>query len=131
MSKVIESIKKIYPEITGGFMYWETKQDLTEWENPIEGLIWENTKFEKPTWEQIEANFCSVELEKEKEVKLAQCLKYLNQTDWYVVRLSDPTSIETIPNKVSNNRGQARILQEEIKACKTLEELEQININFI
>ena len=60
MLKVIDAIKKIYPEINGGFVYWETRQDGLAWENPIDGLVWENQQFEKPTWQQIQDNLGSV-----------------------------------------------------------------------
>ena len=72
--KIIEAIKKIYPTIQGGFVYWETQNDLTPWENPIDGLVWENTEFSKPTWEQIEAQLGIVELEEAKTSKLALLL---------------------------------------------------------
>jgi hypothetical protein len=52
---VIKAIQTIYPNIQGGFSYWQTKFDGSDWKNPIEGLVWENKQFEKPTWEQIEA----------------------------------------------------------------------------
>jgi hypothetical protein len=61
---VAKAIKLIYPEIEGGFIYWQTKYDGSEWESPIDGLVWENTEFEKPTWEQIEAQFSAVFLDK-------------------------------------------------------------------
>ena len=70
--KVIEAIKKIYPTIQGGFVYWETQQDLTPWENPIDGLVWENTEFAKPTWEQIEAQLSIVDLQEAKTAKINQ-----------------------------------------------------------
>lgn len=54
MSNVVNAIKKIYPNITGGFVYWETKSNGEPWENPIDGLNWENKEFDKPTWDQIE-----------------------------------------------------------------------------
>jgi hypothetical protein len=70
--KVIEAIKKIYPTIQGGFVYWKTKQDGSPLDNFIDGLAWENAKFAKPTWEQIEVQFDIVELEEAKTSKLAE-----------------------------------------------------------
>ena len=70
--KVVESIKLIYPSITGGFVYWETNQDGTPHKNPIDGLVWENTEFSKPTWEQIEAQLSIVGLKEVKEAKKAE-----------------------------------------------------------
>lgn len=59
---VIKAIQSIYPEIKGGFSYWETKADCTPWDNPIDGLVWENEDFTKPTWEQIESELEQVEI---------------------------------------------------------------------
>jgi len=128
--KVIEAIKKIYPTIQGGFVYWQTNQDGSSLVNPIDGLIWENAEFTKPTWEQIEAQLSIVELEEAKNSKISQCLAYLLSTDWQIIRLSDPTSGESLKEGVGENRALARSLQDDIKACTTLEELNAININF-
>ncbi len=77
--KIIEAIQKIYPTIKGGFIYWETQPNVCPetgnylgercWENPIDGLAWENTEFEKPTWEQIEEKLIDVDLEAAKAIK--------------------------------------------------------------
>ena len=127
---VIKAIYKIYPEIQGRFVYWNTKHDLTEWENPIDGLVWENTEYEKPTWDQIEQAIVLVELEDKKLIKIAQCQKYLNDTDWYVIRMSDPSNASEIPQNILINRTNARTWQKDIKDAMTLEELNSININF-
>lgn len=57
MTNIIEAIKEIYPNINGGYMYWETQKDGTPWENPIDGLVWGNTEYTKPTWSQIISKF--------------------------------------------------------------------------
>lgn len=128
--KVIEAIKKIYPNIQGGFSYWETQYDGNALVNPIDGLVWENTEFEKPTWEQIEVQLDIVELEQAKSSKIDECKAYLASTDWQVIRLSDPTSGEPLKEGVAENRSLARSLQDDIAACTTIEELNNININF-
>ena len=46
---VCDAIRLIYPDIQGGFSYWETKPDGTDWSRPIDGLVWENTIYPKPT----------------------------------------------------------------------------------
>ena len=69
-----------------------------------------------------------IQLQEGKEAKIKKCLAYLAKTDWYAVRLAE-TQVE-IPANILENRTSARNLQEEIKACKTLEELNNININF-
>ncbi len=71
------------------------------------------------------------ELVRSKKVeKIAQCKIYLKNTDWQVVRLSDPTSQESMDEGVAEKRALARSLQEEIKNCITLEELNKINTQF-
>jgi len=75
MSKVIEAIQRIYPEIKGGFVYWETKYDGTPLDKPIDGLVWENTEFMKPTWKQIEAQFDICKLKESKINKINQLAK--------------------------------------------------------
>ena len=127
---ILKAIYKIYPNIQGGFVYWNTKHDLTEWENPIDGLVWENTEYEKPAWEQIERAVTLVELEDKKLIKIAQCQKYLNETDWYIIKMSDPSNASVVPESVFINRANARVWQKNINACETLEELNNININF-
>lgn len=69
---VLEAIKIIYPSIQGGFVYWETQSNNEPWQNPIDGLVWENTQYLKPTWNQIEPLLSEIELKKAKEVKIAQ-----------------------------------------------------------
>jgi hypothetical protein len=63
---ILKTIKKIYPLIEGGFTYWENQ------ENPADGLIWENTKFPKPKWSEIEALIPAIELQEAKDDKLAK-----------------------------------------------------------
>jgi len=72
MSNIIKAIKKIYPTIEGGFVYWETQYNGTYWKNPIDGLVWENTKFPKPKWSEIEALIPIIELQEAKDNKLTQ-----------------------------------------------------------
>ena len=69
---VLEAIKIIYPSIQGGFVYWETQSNNEPWQNPIDGLVWENTQYLKPTWEQIEPLFAEIELQDAKEAKITQ-----------------------------------------------------------
>lgn len=55
------------------------------------------------------------QLNSQKQVKINKCKAYLNSTDWQII---------------ANNRPLAVSLQAEIAACTTLEELNNININF-
>lgn len=78
------------------------------------------------TKEEIDA----YELQETKKIKIELCKSYLNKTDWQIIRLADPTFNEPLKEGVAENRDLARRLQDEINACETLEELENININF-
>lgn len=71
-----------------------------------------------------------VQLEEAKALKIAQCKAYLINTDWQIIRLSDPTSGEPLKEGVAEKRVLARSLQVNIEACTTLEELNNINIDF-
>ena len=71
-----------------------------------------------------------VQLQEAKALKIAQCKAYLINTDWQVIRLFDPTSGEPLKEGVAEKRALARSLQVDIATCTTLEELNNININF-
>jgi len=72
----------------------------------------------------------NVLLEQGKISKTIQCQTYLNQTDWYITRMIDPSSSIIVPENILINRANARAWQENINACTSLEELNAININF-
>jgi len=63
---IFKAIKKIYPLIEGGYSYLENQV------SPADCLIWENTKFPKPKWSEIEALIPAIELQDAKDTKLAQ-----------------------------------------------------------
>ena len=71
-----------------------------------------------------------VQLQEAKASKIAQCKAYLVSTDWQVIRLSDPTSNDPLKEGVAEKRTLARSLQVNIATCTTLEELNNINIDF-
>jgi len=78
-----------------------------------------------------ESNLSDSEILKNaKNQKIAQCLAYLSSTDWQVIRLADPSSGEALKEGVAENRILARSLQDDIEACTTLEQLNNINVNF-
>lgn len=76
------------------------------------------------TQEEIDA----YELEEAKTVKINQCKTYLNNTDWQIIALTERNRV--VNEDVATNRPLAVSLQAEIAACTTLEELNNININF-
>jgi len=70
----------------------------------------------------------SVLLEQGKQIKIAQCQTYLQSTDWQAaafIKYDRP-----IDANVSENCLKAKQWKIEIDACTTLEELNNINIDF-
>lgn len=67
-----------------------------------------------------------------KQAIITKCKAYLINTDWQIIRLADPTSVEILKEGVAEKRALARSIQNDIKTgvISTLEELENININF-
>lgn len=70
MSNILEAIKVIYPNINGGYSYWETQPNGKDWLDPIDGLVWENTEYTKPTWEAIQAVLPALDLQQAKDEKI-------------------------------------------------------------
>jgi hypothetical protein len=68
------------------------------------------------------------ELEEAKKIKINQCKAYLNNTDWQIIALTERN--KAVDEDVVTNRPLAVSLQAEIAACTTLEELNNINIDF-
>lgn len=65
-----------------------------------------------------------------KDRKIAECKTYLSSTDWQVIRLVDQSSREKLKEDIAKKRALARSLQDKIRVCATLEELNDINTNF-
>ena len=82
---IFKAIKQIYPQIEGGFSYWENQI------NPEDGLVWENKEYPKPTWKEIEALIPQVELQQAKEEKLAQLNQYYASDECWTFRLKSTT----------------------------------------
>lgn len=125
---IIQAIKEIYPNIEGGFAYWETKQDGSDWESPIDGLIWENAQFEKPTWSQIDAllpSSTTIKKERKKESLILSRKKYLNNTDFRVLRFIDEGM--SYPDEIKTKRIQARREINDIEAATTLAALNEFS----
>lgn len=68
------------------------------------------------------------QLNLQKQVKINQCKTYLNNTDWQIIALTERN--RAVDEDVATNRPLAVSLQAEITACTTLEELNNINIDF-
>lgn len=61
---IFKAIKLIYPQIEGGYTYWENQTNLSD------GLVWENKIFPKPNWEDIQKLIPQIELEDAKAQKI-------------------------------------------------------------
>lgn len=95
-----------------------------------DGIYIEQWNLEVAKPELTEVDKLENDLLVQQEIKINQCKSYLNNTDWQIIRLLDPTSGEFLQESVAENRALARSLQNDIAACTTLEELNAININF-
>lgn len=130
-SLVIQAIQQIYPNIQGGFVYWETQQDGTEWDNPEDGLLWENNEFRKPSWEDIMSKIPSEEESEIRELKaslIAIRKQFLNTTDFRVLRFIDEGT--PYPDETKQKRIRARQEINEIESCIVLVQLKQFSETF-
>jgi hypothetical protein len=84
----------------------------------------EIAEFNQPLSEEELLN----QLNSQKQIKINQCKTYLNDTDWQIIAFIERN--RTVNEDVAINRPLAASLQTEITACTTLEELNNININF-
>ena len=80
-----EAIKKIYPEINGGYTFKENEE---KFENALD---WESTQYPKPTLEQIEKVLPIVELE------YAKTQKHQELIEAYNIAISKPHPIVNAP----------------------------------
>lgn len=69
-----EALKKIYPQINGGYTFRIVEEDFDN------ALFWENQEYPKPTWEQIQKVLPIVELEEAKGRKLKELIDIYNQS---------------------------------------------------
>ena len=69
-----EALKKIYPQINGGYTFRTGEEDFDN------ALFWESKEYPKPTWEQIQKVLPIVELEEAKEKKLKELIDIYNQS---------------------------------------------------
>jgi len=101
MTNIIKAIKEIYPDIQGGFVYWETKQDGSPLNNPIDGLKWENAEYDKPSWLDIKCKLTEIDLEEAKDSKIAE-IKALRDTNLIKSTPQTITYSGNLENKIFN-----------------------------
>jgi len=92
---IFKAIKQIYPQIQGGYVYWENQI------NPADGLIWENTQYPKPKWSEIEALIPTIELQEAKDEKIAQLNQYYASDECWTFRLKS-TSLKASLTKTAD-----------------------------
>jgi len=88
MSNIVEAIRLIYPDIQGGFTYWETEYNCNNWQNPVDGLVWENNNYPKPSWSQITEKINQLSLINAKKDKIS---KINNQRDSRLIQNTPQT----------------------------------------
>lgn len=115
MTNVVKAIQIIYPDIKGGFAYWETRKDGTKWDDPADGLVWDNKKYAKPSWSTIETKIAEVKLQNSKNIKCAQIDEIRNRK-----------VLEDSPRY-----KQAKQAQEEIEKLTTVAAVENYDITKI
>lgn len=59
----------MYPGIQH-VVYWYTQQDMTPWENPYDGLVWNNTEIPKPTQAMLDTITDEQVLEQKQENRI-------------------------------------------------------------
>jgi hypothetical protein len=136
---VIEAIKALLPEIEGGFSYWETAPDGTEWPSPEDGLVWDNKEIPEPSWERLMSFFPAAELKVVKQ----QLIFEVNQA--VTASINQPYPIDKRVNiscrigftdqdfnEMSAFIGAKLSFQSakiaEINACQSVEELTNISL---
>jgi hypothetical protein len=118
-------VKGYYPDIINYASIPEPYIEITEGQHEI-ALGKQMCVVDGIFQEYITPN--SVLLEQGKQIKTAQCQDYLQGTDWQAaafIKYSRP-----IDANVSENCLKAKQWKIDIAACTTLEELENINIDF-
>ena len=142
MSNIIKAIQAIYPEvkdqdgaiidggIKGGFTYWESKQNGSPLDNPIDGLIWENTEFSKPTWNQIEAKLSNIQLQEAQDSKIAQIsIKRETISEKSIVTHNSKDYANSQNARVAILRRIASLNDVETKVYFTYPDQEVVNLN--
>ena len=56
------------------------------------------------------------------------CIKYLNNTGWYVERLQDPTSGKAIPDDVISKRAAARQIMDQLDLTESFERVDELRV---
>jgi len=104
MSNVINAIKKIYPGVQGGFVYWETKPDGSPWENPEDGLRWENTEYKQPAWSEIASKLDSLDLQEIRDIYYTELVKLREAEQYapYTYNAIVLKATESSQNKLAN-----------------------------
>lgn len=81
------------------------------------------------SWEELtQSEIDAYELQEAKNIKISLCRTYLAKTDWQIIAFTERNRV--VDEDVATNRPLAVSRQDEIAACTTLEELNNININF-
>lgn len=86
MINYLDKVLYLYPDIQR-VSFWETQYDCTPWNDPYDGLVWENTDIEKPSKETLDAlddAVVSAELDLRKETARKAARDAFYQDDIYM-----------------------------------------------
>jgi len=93
-NSILKAIKIIYPQIEGGYTYWENQT------NPADGLVWENKIFPKPKWEDIQKLIPQIELEDAKAQKINELKANFEIASKRSYPLKDVKQIDKVGNVI-------------------------------
>ena len=91
---IFKAIKLIYPQIEGGYTYWENQTNLSD------GLVWENKIFPKPKWEDIQKLIPQIELEDAKAQKINELKANFDVASKRPYPLKDVKQIDKVGNVI-------------------------------
>lgn len=111
MITYFDKILYLYPDIQR-VSYWHTKYDGSEWDDPYEGIVWENIEISKPskeTLDDLDENTVASELknreEKEKFNQEVNRVKedVIGKAAFFVFKQSSPSAtVEDFVNYINN-----------------------------
>lgn len=106
MINYFDKILKLYPGIQG-VAYWHTQQDGTPWEDPYDGIVWENAEIKKPTKKQLDAVVgYSDEYLKQENSDIYRKLDEIDMKSIRALRTGDTSRLESLEQEAIALRAQ-------------------------
>lgn len=132
MANYFDKIKYLYPDIQG-VSYWGTQYDGKEWNDPYDGIVWENKEIAKPSkkiLDSLNENVVIAELQKREEAAVKAQISRdtpLDQIDTSVTDIKTKiTAMESLMNEnhkqitgyITTNNTQINDIQNAFMAVK-------------